>query len=424
MTPRKKITWPEPETLRALLQEHGTQGTADRLGTTARTVRKKKAKLGMADEGREGGATPDTAKAEKSSVAITGDTATIITKPLESLGEIEDKIREYGLDPAEWQVVSSKINQWEALASGGGDGDPDVVTLKQFTFSLKRIVSMAILSPATHVPALVKPKKVKASVHEPDLIVVEGDHQIPYNDPALEDCANALVTDIQPTEHVFLGDTLDYPTISRFPDHPAAMATPQECIDQGYSMLRRRAEAAPNATRKKLEGNHDSRPAKELLSRAERLYGLAPAGEVEPALSHRRLLHLDTLGVELVTDIRGWEHAEIELVPGRDGLVVRHGFIVGQNTPKKTLDKLGRSFICGHVHQQESLWRLDYPEKVLKWAHINGSMCRNDGIFPHFQVNPDWNQGLSIVQRWPDGKFNIERATFDDGHLYWRDRRY
>jgi hypothetical protein len=408
-----------------MLRELGTQGTADKLNTNARTVRKKKAKLGMADEGNDGGAGPSTAKAEKSSVAINGDTATIVTKPLESLGEIEDKIREYGLDPAEWQVVSSKINQWEALANGGGeDSEPQIVTLKQFTFSLKRIVSLAILSPATHVPALVKPKKVKASVHEPDVIVVEGDHQIPYNDPALENCVNQLVTDLQPTEHIFLGDTLDYPTISRFPDHPAAMATPQECINLGYSMLRRRSQASPNTKRKKLEGNHDARPAKELLSRAERLFGLAPAYEEEPALSHRRLLHLDSIGVELVTDIRGWEHAEIELVPGRDGLVVRHGFVVGQNTPKKTLDKIGRSVIFGHVHHMETLYRLDYPEKVLRVAHINGSMCRNDGVFPHFQVNPDWNQGCTVVTRWPDGKFLIDRAVFDDGHLYWRDRRY
>jgi hypothetical protein len=352
-------------------------------------------------------------------VNIDGDTATVITKPLESLGEIEDKIREYGLDPAEWQVVTSKINQWEAQGPGG-----EIIPLKQFTFTLKRIVSLAILSPANHVPALVKPKKVKRAKNEPDVIVVEGDHQIPYNDPDLDACVNELVGDLQPDEHVFLGDTLDYPTISRWPDHPAAMATPQECVDQGYAMLRRRAENAPNAKRKKLEGNHDARPAKELLSRAERLYGLAPAGETEPALSHRRLLHLDELGVELVTDPRGWEHAEIELVPGRDGLVVRHGFVVGQNTPKKTLERLGRSFIVGHVHEMESLWRLDYPEKVLRWAHVNGSMCRNDGVFPHFTVNPKWNQGCSIVLRWPDGKFLIERAVFDEGCLYWRDKRY
>jgi len=354
-----------------------------------------------------------------SRVNINGDTATIVTRPLESLGEIEDKIREYGLDPAEWQVVTSKINQWEAQGPEG-----EIIPLKQFTFALKRIVSLALLSPATHVPALVKSKRVKRSKTEPDIIVVEGDHQIPYHDPDVDACVNELVGDLQPQEHIFLGDTLDYPTISRFPDHPAAMATPQECVDQGYAMLRRRAENAPNAKRFKLEGNHDARPAKELLSRAERLYGLAPAGEVEPALSHRRLLHLDALGIELVTDIRGWEHAEIEIVPGRDGLVVRHGFVVGQNTPKKTLDKLGRSFICGHVHEAESVWRLDYPEKVLKWGHVNASMCRNDGIFPHFQVNPAWNQGCSVVMRWPNGKWNIERATFDGGVLYWRDRRY
>lgn len=373
----------------------------------------------MSDEGVSIGAAPLTGKAQKPGLQIDGDTATLVTKPLRKAATVDSIIREWGLDPAEWLVADVRPNQWEALGPGG-----EILTLRQLKFSLRRIVSLEILSPATHVPDLVRPKKVRVSVKEPDVIVVEGDHQIPYADPELDACVNQLVTVLQPQEHVFLGDTLDYPTISRFPDHPAAMATPQECVNEGYAMLRRRADAAPNAVRKKLEGNHDARPAKELLSRAERLYGLAPAGEVEPALSHRRLLHLDRLGVELVTDIRGWEHAIVELVPGRDGLEVRHGFVTGQNTAKKTLAKVGRSFICGHVHESETQLKLDYPEKVLRWAHINGSMCRNDGVFPHFQVHPEWNQGCTVVSRWRDGKFNIERATFDDGALYWRGQRY
>lgn len=412
-----KIAWPEDDVFRADLEALGTQGTADKYGTSARTVRKRKAKLRVTVNGPGKVATAH--KAMKPGVEIHGDTATITTRPLKSLGKIKTHIRECGLDPDEWLVTDARPNQWEVLGPGG-----EIITLRQLKFSIKRIVSLKILSPATHVPALVKPKKVKASVREPDLIVVEGDHQIPYADPVLDAAVNQLVADIQPTEHVFLGDTLDFPTISRFPDHPAAMATPQECINEGYAMLRRRAEAAPNAKRQKLAGNHDVRPAKELLSRAERMYGIAPAGEVEPAMSLRRLLHLDALGVEMVEDIRGWEHAEIELVPGRDGLVVRHGFLVGQNTPKKTLDKIGRSVIFGHIHSMETLYRLDYPEKALRFAHVNGSMCRNDGVFPHFQVNPDWSQGCTVVARWPDGKFHVDRGVFDDGHLYWRDRRY
>lgn len=375
--------------------------------------------MGMSSEGVSIGSAPLTGKAEKPGLEIDGDTATLVTKPLRKSATVDSIIREWGLDPADWLVLDVRPNQWEALGPGG-----EIITLRQLKFSLRRIVSLEILSPATHVPALVKPKKVKASVQEPDIILIEGDNQIPYHDPELDAAVTQLTRDIQPTEHIFLGDFVDYPTISRWPDHPAAMATPQECVNQGYSMFRRRADAAPNAKRKAVEGNHDIRIEKELLSRSERLFGLAPAYEEEPALSTRRLFHFDALGIELVKDIRGWEHAEIELVPGRDGLVVRHGFVTGNNTPKKTLDKLGRSFICGHIHAMETLYRLDYPEKVLRVAHINGAMCRNDGVFPHYTVNPDTHQGCSVVTRWPDGKFLIDRAVFDDGHLYWRDRRY
>lgn len=373
----------------------------------------------MAHEGVSVGGPPLTGKSEKPGLEVDGDTATLVTKPLRKSATVDSIIREWGLDPAEWLVLDVRPNQWEALGPGG-----EIITLRQLKFSLRRIVSLEILSPATHVPELVKPKKVKASVQEPDRILVEGDHQIPYHDPVLDAAVTELTRDIQPQMHIFLGDDADYPTISRWPDHPAAMATPQECVNEVYAMYRRRTDAAPNAERKAMEGNHGARIDREILSRAERLFGLSPALEEEPALSPRRLFHFDALGIELVKDIRGWEHAEIELVPGRDGLVVRHGFVTGNNTAKKTLDKLGRSFIVGHIHAMETVYRLDYPEKVLRVAHINGAMCRNDGVFPHYAVNPDTHQGCSVVTRWPDGKFLIDRAVFDDGHLYWRDKRY
>jgi hypothetical protein len=274
------------------------------------------------------------------------------------------------------------------------------------------------------VPALVRPVPVVRPEGRPELIVVEGDHQAPYHDPGLDACTTEFVREMQPAEHIFLGDTADFPTISRHPDHPAAMASAQECVDAAYGILRRRAEAAPNAIRKKLKGNHDWRVESELLARAERLHGITPAGEETAALSLRRLLQLDSLGIELVEDVRGWEHAEVVLVPGGNGLVVRHGFVTGANTANKTLAKLGRSVIVGHGHQKESTYRTTYPKLRLQQAAVAGTMSRNDGVFPHFAINPNWHQGFVTVERWPDGSFIIEHALYHHGTLYWRDRRW
>ena len=81
------------------------------------------------------------------------------------------------------------------------------------------------------------------------MFVVEGDHQAPYFNPQLDAAATAMVADLQPERHVFLGDLMDFPTISRHADHPAAMASVKDCLEAGYGILRRRAEAAPNAER-------------------------------------------------------------------------------------------------------------------------------------------------------------------------------
>jgi hypothetical protein len=344
------------------------------------------------------------------SVHLEGDDADI-TVEAEKLGDFEALVRDKGLDPDEWFVTGLKV--WETYHGK-----------KRTTVLLRRRIALTILSPARHVPRLVRPVPVKTPADKPELIVVEGDHQAPYHDPGLDACATEFVREMQPAEHVFLGDTADFPTISRHPDHPAAAATPQECVDAAYHLLRRRAEAAPNAKRYKLKGNHDWRIEGEHLARAERLHGLHPAGESDAAFSLRRLLQLDKLGIELVEDKRGWEHAEVVLVPGGNGLVVRHGFVTGAGTSLKTLAKLGRSVIVGHGHQKESDWRLVYPKKRLQWGVVAGTMSRNDEVFPHFAINPNWHQGFVTVVRWPDGSFVIEHAVYHHGTLYWRDRKW
>lgn len=323
----------------------------------------------------------------------------------------EKALREQGLDPDEWHCVLLK--SWETY-----HGD------KRWTSVYRRKLALAIVSPARHVPPIIPTRRRKQNV-KPDLIVVEGDHQAPFHDEGLDILATEFVRDLQPAEHVFLGDTIDLPTISRHPDHAATMkADVQVCINAGYDLLRRRAEAAPNSRRRKLKGNHDYRIEQELLSRDERMAYIKPAGEDEPALSLRRLLQLDALGIEMVEDIRGWEHAEVELIPGGNGLVVRHGLVTGARTAPRTLAKLGRSAIVGHGHQKESAYRLTYPKKRLQQGFVAGTMCRIDGPGQHFTVNPDWHQGFVTVMRWPDGQFLIEHAVYQNGSLFWRDRRW
>lgn len=363
------------------------------------------------------------AKGESPRTTVRADKgeATFVTKPSPQLGDMDALMRERGLDPSEWEVVTATLNEWDGPIAGGG-----VQTMRQLKVNLRHRVSLEILSPARDIAPL-KRAAAKRNDRKPSLIVVEGDHQVPYHDPKLHAASLSFLAAQDPDGHVFLGDTLDLPTISRHPDHPAAVATPQECLDQGTLLLREKREAAPRAWAKKLEGNHDARLATEQLTRAERTYGLRPGAwgdeEQVDAFSLRRLLHLDRLEIEHVTDIRGWQHGEVVLVPGPEGLVVRHGFVTGANTAGRTMRKLGRSAIVGHDHGKEHHWWLDPSAESLRQAMVAGTMSRNDEVFPHFTVKPDWHQGFVTATIWPGGRFVLEHAYYFDGALYWRDQR-
>lgn len=369
---------------------------------------------------------------EPAGLRVTEDEAVIIEPPTmrPKLGDIGKLIRDRGLDPEEWVVVSTTLNEWDGMT--GKQRNNELVRLKQWKVTLRRAPHLILASPAVHVPRI---KTVAPRLYPdlPEMIVVEGDHQAPYHDPALHEASLGFLRELSRkhslTEHVFLGDTGDFPTISRHADHPAATAGVNDVIQSCYDLLRDKREAAPQARARKLKGNHDWRVESELLLRAERMYGIKPAdtknGPELPALSLRRLLHLDALGIELVEDPRGWEHGEIELVPGTGGLVVRHGWLTGANTAKRSLEKRGRSLIVGHTHSREHLYLWDPSSGIERQAAVAGTMSlTRDKRFPHYAVCDDWLPGFVVVSRWPDATFAIEHVRWDGHTLSWRDKRF
>lgn len=347
------------------------------------------------------------------------------------LGDYADMLRERGLEPDEWTVVSVKANEWDAMTSDKATGDNRIVRMRQWTITLKPTAARVLLMPAVHVPSVKRTKVGPAPSEKPETVLIEGDHQVPYHDPALHEASLSMIRDLarkhRLTEHIFLGDTGDFPTISKHADHPAARATPQECVQGMYTVLREKAEAAPNVRRRKLKGNHDWRLEGEQLLRSERMYGLAPAQEWEsdqpeiPALHLSRLLHLDKLGIELVEDPRGWEHGEIEIVSGPRGLVTRHGWLTGANTAAKSLAKRGRSIIVGHAHRREHVFAWDPSMECERVGAVAGTMSLvRDQKFPHYAVCDAMLQGCVIVTRWPDLSFEVEHARWNGESLRWR----
>lgn len=353
--------------------------------------------------------------------------ALLVTDPQDirdnpELGDVDKLVRERGLDPEEWIVDRVKVNEWEGFYRNPVESDDgetgfvaEKVTLRQLVANLRRKPPLELIYPAVEVRKRAKP--VKGSDKAVRLIACIGDQQADYHDEYLHQAFCRWLTDVQPTEIVLLGDTCDFPTISRHPDRPHWDSTPQQCVNVGYRLLSEYRDAVPDARMRKLRGNHDWRLESELLNRAERMFGLAPAengDEQIPGYSIRRLLHLDALHIELVgREGDKWQLAEIEIAPG---VYARH-----QPPNQKKHMRLNRDVIAGDTHRQ-SIRQVtvfnDDDEPVVRTLIEAGAMCRTDGI--GFVEHPDWQPGFVTAAINEAGEASYELAVWRNGKLTWR----
>lgn len=440
MAGHNRYTWPsDDELVQVVLQSPSKEVAAETLGVSRgaldHQIRVRKLTDQINGSTVQVSRAPQEATEQPSGVRVTDD-AVYVTMPRSGrelkLGDYETLLRERGLDPSEWVVTSLKANTWNAMTSDKATGDNRIVDMKQWTIVLKPAPHRVLIMPAVHIPVVKRTRVGPPASEKPETIIVEGDHQIPYHDPKLHAASVEMLGDLYKkhrlAEQVYLGDTGDYSTISKHPDHPAAAATPNECVQGSYNVLREKREKVPNIRVRKLKGNHDWRIEGEQLARSERMYGISPATRWEdkdkelPALHLDRLLHLPELGIELVEDPRGWQHAEVELVGGPRGLVVRHGWLTGAKTAEASVKKRGRSIIIGHIHRREHAFIWDPSMECERQGVVAGTMSLvRDLRFPHFTTLDNWLQGCVIVTRWPDGHFVVEHAVWNGEALRWRD---
>jgi hypothetical protein len=351
----------------------------------------------------------------------------------EQLGDVEALLEARGLDPNDWQVERVTVNEWQALAYGGGpDGEPRVVTLRQLKAHLRRKLSFALIFPARELAPLELEREVELAGGEAVTWALFSCEQAPNHDEELEALVLEWLRANRPHGWAALGDLGDYPAISRHRDNPAWFHATQACIDASAGILERRVHASPGSRRRLLEGNHDARLRYEMLTRAERMYGLKAAtlagddDEQLEALSLRRLLRLDELGIGYIATAGGgtYEHAELELAPE---LVARHGWLTGPNAGSRSAQQLGRSVIVGHTHAQGIgvVMQARAGRRHRLQGMEVGCLCRTrEGL--GYAVNPAWSPGFGTATVLPDGRFHLELATYDpdERRLVWRDQDY
>lgn len=377
---------------------------------------------------------------ERAYTHVDGDKAEAQT-PVEQgppiLDDPDKMLRDRGLNPEDWYIDAITVNEWDGPQGGGSK-----ITYYQAKFTAKRKrPEIQIVAPRTDGwKRLVRPIRTGAK-SERQLIVVIGDQQAPFHDRDLHRLFVEWLSANQPDRGISLGDSVDFPDISRHQLDPENTATVNECLQSGYDMFRDYVDASHVTAWQKLYGNHDERLRNLILDKPKNnaLYGIKrpdtaeAKGEEVLELSH--LMRLDELAIELVLPHGKYDLGQIKL---GEKLAVRHGWLARKGSGASalaTLEHLGYSVIVGHTHRQsvvhETKHEIDGKLRTITGVET-GCMCRvdqtpddDDGrIWPNYTPAPDWQQGFATVEIWNDGYFNIDTAKYVNGALMWRDQRY
>lgn len=359
---------------------------------------------------------------ERPGVSLDGDRASIVLPEGAGLTDINGLIRSRGLDPDEWVVESVRVNEWEALAYGGGpDGEPRVVTLHQLRVFLRNLAASVKPAPAVPKRLLERPGRRRTGSGTV-LVAVVGDQHAPYHDVALHRAFLGWLRDVRPQKVVSNGDLLDLPSVSRFRTRRLWNASVSECVKAGGIWLREAVEASPDTLWVKLRGNHEQRTENTLIDRAPELADVVPAFEPEGAphmFSMRRLLHLDDLGVELIGDEReDFARIEYEIAPG---VSVRH-----EPPRAERSRRMARGIIAGHDHRQAITHETAFDaagEPYLRTVvHVGAMADTSSGL--GYAIDPNWQRGFATAAVYADGAVSYDLATWDGASLTWRGDRW
>lgn len=412
------------------------------LTTSESSIKRFRARHGLKVPGQTGGYTKiadNTAEAATDPIVVDEslDVKAILTDP-------DTMLRQRGLDPEDWVITHMTPNMWDGpnSASAREAGGPAKITYYQTKFSCqhKRPPELQIMAPRTDGWRPPAPSTTGQQMIDGGLVVVVGDQQAPFQDNKLHELFLNWLSRNTPERAISLGDSVDFPDISRHQLDPENTATVNECLQAGYDLFRDYVEASPETWWTKMIGNHDERIRNLLLDKPKNnaLYGIKrPDTEYEigeDILGLEHAMRLDELGITVIDPKGKYDLAQVNIT---DKLAVRHGWIARKGSGASalgSLEHLGYSIIVGHTHRQAQVHHTKHEMsgalRTITGVEA-GCMCRvdqtpgDDGrIWPNFTVTPDWQQGFATVQVWDDGSFSIDLAKYVNGKLYWRDQRY
>lgn len=352
----------------------------------------------------------------------------------EDLERVARMLIERNYTPDEWVISHLTVNEWDAMRKN----DLGVRKLEQTKATLVPKVVFEdtpygqFAQKMADAIGLVQrePRKVLKPVGgKPRLTVLIGDDQSPHTNMEAHEAVCEALSDLKPDRIVYMGDGIDLDTLSRYDlEHPEWESTVSGGFKHFYEIMGERLDAAGNPESHFLEGNHEHRLQKWLLQKTKPLFGVKAAHLPDSApsvLSIEYLGGLGALGMNYIkSDLGAYPFPGIEIAPE---YYAYHGWVARQKggmSAHATVDSMNSSVIVGHTHRLaiSSVTRWVGEEPITYTAAETGTMANLRGL--GYAKNPDWQSGFLTVTDWPDGHHLTEPATFKDGTLLWRDRRW
>lgn len=235
---------------------------------------------------------------------------------------------------------------------------------------------------------------------------------------------------------VNLGDFLDLPSQGRFEQEAAFAGMTQCAIDRGHKfLLEQRAAAGPSAELVLIEGNHDRRMEKFIVTNALSAFGIRRANLRElPVMSLEYLLRLEELGVKYIDAYPAGMHWITKKLRAIHGNKVRSN---GSTAAAYTNDAPHLSTVFGHVHRQElqSKTVFDREGSIKSVAISPGCLCRVDGAVPSVngatgsdgrpaKYYENWQQGVAVITTDENDDFSVELVQINEGVAWYRGQKF
>jgi predicted phosphodiesterase len=225
--------------------------------------------------------------------------------------------------------------------------------------------------------------------------VVINDIQIPYEDKRVLALVCGFIADLKPSGVILNGDIVDCYAISDFVPNPRG---PRSIMPEVRGASKLMGAIAPHtSSRIWIGGNHEDR-----LRRYE--WKRIPQLADHPDLTFEGLFKLDQYGFKFLP---------YGSVYNLGKLMVTHGSLVSKHSAisaKNHFDKYGTSVLVGHTHRLGVYYKRNV--RGIHGAWENGCLCK---LTPEYAQHPDWQQGFSVVNVWPGGRYSVQQLPILPG---------